>query len=97
MLRDSCNRADQDAGLAAAALLVRLIAKLLFATAPLDPPTFAAEPILIGAVALAASHMPPPTAADLGGVVGGPLRSSSMLAIFSGLSEREFEWVSTSQ
>src|SRR6266852_4141974 len=62
-VRDSCNRADQEAGLAAAALLVRLIAKLLFATAPLDPPTFAAEPILIGAVALAASHMPPPTAA----------------------------------
>jgi hypothetical protein len=56
MVRDSCNRADQEAGLAAAALLVRLIAKLLFATAPLDPPMFAAEPILIGAVALATTR-----------------------------------------
>jgi putative ABC transport system permease protein len=45
-------------GLAGAALLVRLIEKLLFGTAPLDPLTFAAAPILLAAVALAASYVP---------------------------------------
>jgi putative ABC transport system permease protein len=45
-------------GLAGSALLVRLIAKLLFGTAPLDPLTFVAVPILLGTVALAASYLP---------------------------------------
>jgi putative ABC transport system permease protein len=45
-------------GLAGSALLVRLIAKLLFGTAPLDPLTFAAVPMLLAAVALAASYIP---------------------------------------
>jgi putative ABC transport system permease protein len=45
-------------GLAGSALLVRFIAKLLFGTAPLDPLTFAAVPILLAAVALAASYIP---------------------------------------
>ena len=45
-------------GLAGSVLLVRLIAKLLFGTAPLDPLTFAAAPILLAAVALAASYIP---------------------------------------
>jgi len=45
-------------GLAGSVLLVRLIAKLLFETAPLDPLTFAAVPILLAAVALAASYIP---------------------------------------
>jgi ABC-type lipoprotein release transport system permease subunit len=35
-----------------------LIEKLLFGTAPLDPLTFAAAPILLAAVALAASYIP---------------------------------------
>ena len=45
-------------GLAGSALLVRFIASLLFGTAPLDPLTFAAVPILLAAVALAASYIP---------------------------------------
>jgi putative ABC transport system permease protein len=45
-------------GLAGSALLVRFIANLLFGTAPLDPITFAAVPILLAAVALAASYIP---------------------------------------
>ncbi len=45
-------------GLAGSALLVRLIAKLLFGTAPLDVFTFAAVPLLLAAVALAASYIP---------------------------------------
>ena len=45
-------------GLAGSAGLVRLIAKLLFGTAPLDPLTFAAAPVLLAAVALAASYLP---------------------------------------
>jgi putative ABC transport system permease protein len=45
-------------GLAGSSLLVRLIEKLLFGTAPLDPFTFAAVPILLAAVALAASYIP---------------------------------------
>ena len=45
-------------GLAGSVLLVRLITKLLFGTAPLDPVTFAAVPVLLAAVALAASYIP---------------------------------------
>ncbi|HEV8134977.1 MAG TPA: ABC transporter permease [Pyrinomonadaceae bacterium] len=45
-------------GLAGSALLVRLIAKLLFGTAPLDPLTFTAVPMLLAAVAVAASYIP---------------------------------------
>ena len=45
-------------GLAGSALLVRFISKLLFGTAPLDPLIFAAVPILLAAVALAASYIP---------------------------------------
>jgi putative ABC transport system permease protein len=45
-------------GLAGSVLVVRLIANLLFGTAPLDPLTFAAVPILLAAVALAASCIP---------------------------------------
>ena len=52
-------------GLAVSVLLVRLIANLLFGTAPLDPLTFAAVPILLGAVALAASYIPARRAAKV--------------------------------
>jgi predicted permease len=45
-------------GLIGSVLLVRLIEKLLFGTAPLDPLTFAAVPVLLAAVALAASYIP---------------------------------------
>jgi putative ABC transport system permease protein len=45
-------------GLTGSVLLVRLIAKLLFGTAPLDPLTFAAVPILLATVALGASYIP---------------------------------------
>jgi putative ABC transport system permease protein len=45
-------------GLTGSVLLVRFIAKLLFGTAPLDPLTFAAVPILLAAVALVASYIP---------------------------------------
>ena len=45
-------------GLAGSVLLVRLIANLLFGTAPLDALTFAAVPILLATVALAASYIP---------------------------------------
>ncbi len=45
-------------GSAGAVVLVRLIEKLLFGTAPLDPLTFAAVPVLLAAVALAASYIP---------------------------------------
>src|SRR6185369_568489 len=45
-------------GLVGSGLLVRLITKLLFGTAPLDPLTFAAVPLLLAAVALAASYIP---------------------------------------
>ena len=45
-------------GLAGSTLLVRLIAKLLFETSPLDPLTFVTVPILLAAVALAASYLP---------------------------------------
>jgi predicted permease len=45
-------------GLVGSGLLVRLITKLLFGTAPLDPITFAAVPVLLAAVALVASYIP---------------------------------------
>jgi putative ABC transport system permease protein len=45
-------------GIAGSILLVRLIAKLLFETAPLDPLTFLAAPVFLAAVALAASYIP---------------------------------------
>ena len=45
-------------GLMGASLLVRLITKLLFETAPLDPLTFVMVPVLLGGVALAASYFP---------------------------------------
>jgi predicted permease len=45
-------------GLAGAMGLTRVIMGLLFATAPLDPLTFAAAPLLLAAVALAASYLP---------------------------------------
>ena len=45
-------------GLVGSVLLVRLITKLLFGTSPLDPLTFAAVPVLLAAVALAASYIP---------------------------------------
>jgi predicted permease len=45
-------------GLAGSVGLVRLIATLLFGTAPLDPLTFAVAPALLAAVALAASYVP---------------------------------------
>ena len=45
-------------GLAGSIFLVRLIAKLLFGTAPLDPVTFIAVPIVLAAVALMASYIP---------------------------------------
>jgi putative ABC transport system permease protein len=45
-------------GLVGSVLLVQLITKLLFGTAPLDPHTFAAVPVLLVAVALLASYIP---------------------------------------
>ena len=45
-------------GLAGSVGLVRLIATLLFGTAPLDPVTFAVAPALLAIVALAASCLP---------------------------------------
>jgi putative ABC transport system permease protein len=45
-------------GLAGSVALVRLITGLLFATAPLDPLTFAAAPALLAGVALAACYLP---------------------------------------
>jgi putative ABC transport system permease protein len=45
-------------GLAGSLVLVRVIAGLLFGTAPLDPLTFAAAPVLLAGVALAASYLP---------------------------------------
>ena len=45
-------------GLLGSVVLVRLIAKLLFGTAPLDPLTFVGVPLLLAGVALAASYIP---------------------------------------
>jgi len=45
-------------GLVGSVLLVRLITKLLFGTAPLDPLTYSAVPVLLAAVALVASYIP---------------------------------------
>ncbi len=56
-------------GLAGSALLVRFIANLLFGTAPLDPLTFAAVPILLAAVALAASYIPARRATQIDPIV----------------------------
>ena len=43
---------------AASVGLVRLIASLLFGTAPMDPVTFTAVPVVLAAVALLASDIP---------------------------------------
>jgi putative ABC transport system permease protein len=45
-------------GLVGSVLLARLITRLLFGTAPLDPLTFAAVPAVLAAVALVASYIP---------------------------------------
>lgn len=45
-------------GLTGSIVLVRLIAKLLFGTEPLDPLTFAVVPLLLASIALAASYVP---------------------------------------
>jgi ABC-type antimicrobial peptide transport system permease subunit len=45
-------------GLTGSVGLARLIAGLLFGTAPLDPLTFAAAPALLAGVALAACYLP---------------------------------------
>jgi putative ABC transport system permease protein len=45
-------------GVGGAIFLVRLIAKLLFETALLDPLIFAAVPLVLAAVAFAASYLP---------------------------------------
>jgi predicted permease len=45
-------------GLGGSVLVVRLIANLLFGTAPMDPLTFAAVPLVLAAVALLASYIP---------------------------------------
>jgi len=45
-------------GLSGAMVFVRLIAKLLFQTPPLDGLTFAVVPMLLGAVAFFASYLP---------------------------------------
>ncbi len=46
------------AGVVASLVVARLIASLLFATAPNDPQTFAAMVVLLGAVALLAGYLP---------------------------------------
>jgi len=45
-------------GLGGAVAIVRLIANLLFGTAPLDPVTFVAVPLVLAGVALLASYIP---------------------------------------
>ncbi|HOC18826.1 MAG TPA: FtsX-like permease family protein, partial [Vicinamibacterales bacterium] len=45
-------------GLAGGAAATRLLAGLLFETRPLDPPTFLAVPLVLAAIALAASYVP---------------------------------------
>jgi ABC-type antimicrobial peptide transport system permease subunit len=45
-------------GLVGAVALARVIMGLLFATAPFDPVTFVSAPLLLAAVALAASYLP---------------------------------------
>jgi len=56
-------------GIAGSMGLVRVIAGLLFGTAPLDPLTFAAAPVLLGGVALAASYLPASRAARVDPIV----------------------------
>src|SRR5260370_13917445 len=53
-------------GLVGSTGLVRLIATLLFGTAPLDPLTFAPAPALLANFSLAASSLPAPPATRLG-------------------------------
>jgi len=45
-------------GLLGSVMLVHVIAKLLFGTAPLDPLTFVVVPLALAAVALLASYLP---------------------------------------
>jgi ABC-type antimicrobial peptide transport system permease subunit len=52
-------------GLAAAFLLARLIAALLFETSAADPPTFSVVPLLLLAVAVLASYLPARRAARI--------------------------------
>jgi putative ABC transport system permease protein len=52
-------------GLFAAALLTRTLASLLFGVTPLDPASFAAAPLLLGAVAVAAALVPAMRAARI--------------------------------
>jgi ABC-type antimicrobial peptide transport system permease subunit len=52
-------------GLAGAVGLTRLLRGLLFETAPLDPTTFVAMPLLLLVVALVASYLPARKAASV--------------------------------
>jgi predicted permease len=56
-------------GVGGSVLLVRFIAKLLFETAPLDPLTFAAVPVLLATVALVASYIPARRATQIDPIV----------------------------
>src|SRR5262249_2805408 len=53
-------------GLVGSVVLVRLIAKLLFGTAPLDPLTFVMVPLALAAVAMLASYVPARRATRVG-------------------------------
>jgi len=52
-------------GLAAAALLTRLMKSLLFGISPLDPVTYVAVPIMLAAAAVLASYLPARRAASV--------------------------------